>query len=333
MEHVPDAKRTPFETVPSTRAPHRRRWSFAAPARLAALLLLLLWIGPVTFVQTDAVRLLRLAGAPGRASADTQVIPAGQGMHLARGTLLKLRMRDGRLIEGRFVERTLLDSAAYARRFEAHVRASAFVPLTLGETLHVSLRDGREWTAPFSGYAEMALLLQGPEGPEPLRVPFEFAREIHGANGDPIDPGELAWAFRSGTLPSAEALVLEDRDTMRGIVERRGGSMRVAVEDIASASAVLSDGSQVAIIILVSVVASVVLAFLLIRESLRDSVKSCGSTQPVLGSRSLGASALTTRPFDRYRGCFVGEAVTAADPWPGPAGGGPTSTARASRAR
>src|SRR6185369_8345557 len=175
----------------------------APPARLAGIFLLLVWIGPVTFDQTDAWQFLRWFGAPAPASAESRTIPAGRAMLLETGTLLKLRLRDGSTIEGRFLGRTLLDSVFYAPRFESYAHSSAHVPLVLGETLRVWLRDGREMTAPFAGYAELTLLLRSPDGPEYLRVPFEFASEIRRANGDRVEPKALMKSFRDGSLPSA----------------------------------------------------------------------------------------------------------------------------------
>src|SRR5438132_2023194 len=184
MADVTETHRPSSQPVASTRPSHRCPWSVTRSTRFAAILLLLVWVGPVTLEQTDSWRLLRLVGAPERASAETQVIPAGMAMLLQPKTILRLRLRDGSVLEGRFLARTLLDSTLYASRFAARGRSSSFVPFALGETLHVSLRDGREWTAPFAGYAELTMLLRSPDGPEYLRVPFESAREISGANGD-----------------------------------------------------------------------------------------------------------------------------------------------------
>ena len=151
MAYVPEAHRPSSERFPSTRTSHRRLGNVTFSARLAGVLLLLVWVGPVTFVQTDSWQLLRLVGAPESASAEPRMISAGRAMLLEPGRPLKLRLRDGSVLEGRFLRRTLLDSAFYAPRFAAKARTSAYVPFAMGETLHVSLRDGREWTAPFAG--------------------------------------------------------------------------------------------------------------------------------------------------------------------------------------
>src|SRR5262245_56553804 len=162
-----------------------------APVRLAAILLLAVWIGPVSLAQTDAFQLLKWAGAPAPAAAEAQVIPAGQALVLSPGTLLKLALADGIVVLGRFVGRTRLDSTLYAPRFARYARTSDFVPFALGETLSVSLRDGREWRAPFLGYGEMTVLLQNPDGEGVLRVPFEFAKQFRGAHGAWVEPKAL----------------------------------------------------------------------------------------------------------------------------------------------
>jgi hypothetical protein len=236
------------------------------------MLLLLVWVGPVTFVQTDTWQLLKLVGAPERASAESQVIPAGKALLLQPGTLLRLRLRDRTVVEGRFLGRTLLDSALYAPRFAKYARSSRYVPFALGETLHVSLRDGRERTAPFAGYGELTLLLRSPEGPEYLRVPFEFASEIRRANGDRVEPKALARAFHRGSLPSAEAPVLGQRLPMGSVADQWAGALRVAVQDIETASAELPSGVNVVGIVLLSVLVAVVLTLVLISISIKSAL-------------------------------------------------------------
>src|SRR5436309_1989619 len=122
MAYVPEAHRSSSQPFYSACAPRRRLWKGTRPVRLAGMLLLLVWVGPVTFVQTDSWQLLKWAGAPERASAEPRVIPAGKAMLLEPGTLLKLRLRDGSALEGRFLGRTLLEPALYVPRFLAYVR-------------------------------------------------------------------------------------------------------------------------------------------------------------------------------------------------------------------
>jgi hypothetical protein len=291
------------------------------------MLLLLVWVGPVTFVQTGSWELLRWVGAPERASGEPRVIPAGMTLEIAVGTALRLHMRDGSIVEGRFLGRALLDSALYASRFAAQAQSSAHVPFALGETLHVSLRDGRQWSAPFAGYAELALLLRSPDEPDYRRVPFESAREIRRANGDPVEPAALAREFQAGSLPSAEALVLAARGPMRA-VPAGWPETRVAVEDIQWASVDLppvgsaaarsgGGGADVAGIVVLSVVLSVVLVFVIIDQGIKSAGNSCRAYPAGSNYRALAGVQLTTRPFDRDRGCFLDDPLAVADPWPG----------------
>ncbi|HEY2956284.1 MAG TPA: hypothetical protein VGK89_13685 [Candidatus Eisenbacteria bacterium] len=302
----------------ASRAGARRRLrSFTRPARLAGLFLLLVWVGPVTFAQTDSWQLLRPAAAAASLSDPGQEIPARRALLLEPGTLLKLRLRDGSVLHGRYLGRTLLDSTHYQPRFAA--RSSAYAPFTLGETLHVSLRDGREWTAPFAGYAELTLLLRSPEGSEYLRVPFEFASEIRRANGDRVDPRALIRAFRDRELPSAEALALGERLSMGSVEDQWAGALRVPVEDIRSASAKLPSGaSSPALGIAIGVMVTVVLIVLIVKSADNSCRSGCTSTNTDIPN-ILSDARLTTRPFDRSRGCFVGDALAVADPWPGSA--------------
>jgi hypothetical protein len=281
------------------------------------MVLLIVWTGPVTLAQTDTWGLLRSIGAPGTVSADDQVIPAGRALQIEPGTKLKILLHDGTSLEGRFVGRTLLDSRVYEVRFAAHARASSDVPLTLGETLHVALRDGREMTAAFAGYGELTLLLRDPGRRQAVRVPFESSQWILRANGDRIEPSALARSFRAGMLPSTEALTLQKRTSSWGGSGNWSGPVQVAVEDIASAVTDLSPFSSVSGQVLLSIFLSAVVAIVVLKIMVDDACAS-GS----LGDRSLlgdrGAS-LTTRPFDRSRGCFVGDPLAVADPFLGSA--------------
>jgi hypothetical protein len=186
------------------------------------------------------------------------------------------------------------------------------MPFALGEMLHVTLRDGREWTAPFAGHGELTLVLRSPEGPQFLRVPFEFAREIRRANGERIEPKALIRAFQDGALPSAEALALGEIVPLESMVDQWGSALRVAVEDIRSVSAQLPGGSNSAAgnaagIVILSVVATLVL----IGVALSSSSSGCSS--PNIDIPNFLGVQLTTRPFDLDRGCFVGDALAVAE--------------------
>lgn len=112
-------------------------------ARIAAVTLLMLWVGPVSFIQNDTGRLMRLLGAPGSASAATDIVPAGKALELEPGAQLKLLLRDGSTVRGPFLGRTLMDSALYAQRFAARAIKPPRVWIAMGETLRVTLNDGR----------------------------------------------------------------------------------------------------------------------------------------------------------------------------------------------
>ena len=317
MARAADANAAPPERTPFN--PPRRR-ALTRTARLAGMLLLVIWLGPVSFVQDDGWQLVRLAGAPRQAGAAAEVvsdvIPAGRALLIDPGTHVTLRLKDGTRLEGHYLGRALLDSATYAPRFEARSRTSSYAPFALGETLHVALRDGREWTAPFAGYAEQSLLLQGPDGR--LRVPFEFTKLLQHANGGEVATKALSRAFHDGLLPSAEALTLEEGPS--GVTIDR----EVAIEDIASATVtVRSSGTNVAGIIVVSVLAAAALTLIVIALTLRSSTPApSGCTRYPTGFFS---ARVTTRPFDRCRACFVGDPLAAADPWPGAAAPAPAA--------
>ena len=317
MARAPDANAAPPERTPS-HPPHRRR-TLTGTARLAGILLLLVWVGPVSYVQTDAWQLVALAGAPRAAGAAARVvsdvIPPGAALLLEPGTHLELRLRDGTELAGGYFGRALLDSATYAPRFAARSRTSPYAPFALGETLRVVLGDGREWTAPFAGYAEQSLLLRGPDGP--LRVPFEFAKRVQHASGEEVATQALAHAFQDGLLPSAEALTLEVGHS-RATVERV-----VAIEDITWASASARSSGNPAGVILACAIAGAALLLVVTAIEVHTSTRSCGSPVFRASPGSFIGAHLTTRPFDRCRACFVGEPLAVADPWPGSAAPAP----------
>jgi hypothetical protein len=321
MGDVQEAYRPPSEPIPSARASHRRLRSLKRPTRLAAILLLLVSVGPVTLVQTDSWQLLKVGAAEAGGLEDPPVIGPGKAMSLEPGTPLTLHMRDGSVLKGRYLGRTLLDSALYAKRFEEYARSSSYVPFALGETLRVSLRDDREWTAPFAGYAELTLLLRNLDGSQNLRIPFEFAREIHRANGDPVEPRALAKAFHARKLPSAEAIALEELLPVGSEEERWASALRVAVEDIKSVNAKTPGGVPVAGIVILSVVATVAV-IALIAHNTKPEPTGCDSGLP---PGTFARAHLTTRPFDRSRGCYVGDPLAVADPWPGSTESGPAT--------
>ena len=324
MTHDSEAHRSTSEPLLSPRSHSRRSWSATRPARTAAVLLLLVWVGPVSIAQTDSWWLLRWLGAPERASAESRVIPVGAAVHLAPGTLLRLHLRDGSVVGGRYLQRTLLDSALYAQRFAAAVGSLSYLPLVLGETLNVSLHDGREWTAPFAGYGQLTLLLRRLGGEGYLRAPFEFVKEIRRANGDSVGPSALTRAFHAGLLPSAEALALERDPHTGSLANHWARTVQVPVEDVEFATVELSSGgssgSAVAGGIVLGVVVGVVLFYVLLAASFRNADSGCKSSTANVPYPYPGYSDVrfTKRPFDRDRACYMGDPLAAAGPWPGP---------------
>ena len=315
-------------------AKSRRHGRLKQSTRLAAMLLLFIWVGPVTFVQTDSWTLMHLMGAPGRASADSGTIPAGQAVTLDPGTVITLKMRDGSKLEGRFLGRTLLDSSFYVPRYEHYARSANYVPLTRGEMLDVILRDGRNVSGAFAGYAELTMLLVVPEGLEGaegssfLRVPFEFAGMIRRANGATVDPSDLARAFKKHQLPSAEALVIGERAAPGSTADQWASALRVPVDDIKSVNmdissvesssggaGIASQAVNVAGAVILGVLVGVVL-IAIIASSQQPSVSCSEAPHITLLSARLPAGVhLTGQAFDRSRGCYAGDALAVATPW------------------
>ena len=285
-------------------------------ARLAAVLMLFFWIGPVTMAQTDLWQLLRWAGAPAPAAATESIVGAGDAVELQPGVKMRLSLKDGGVVRGRFLGRTLLDSALYAPRFLARAQTSEWVPFALGETLRVALRDGRQIVSAFTGYGELSLLLAGLAGGADLRIPFEFAKEILRADGRKVAPKELMQAFRRGKLPSREALALGPSTPLVSEADEWSGALRVAVEDIATASAQTPSGGSVAGVVVLSVLLGIVLFCVLVAASMHSASSSCSSINipNFWGGMSV---RLTDRPFDRTRGCYQDDPPLAAEEWPG----------------
>jgi hypothetical protein len=322
MIHVLEMGRVPTEQPLHT--PRRRPSRIATSARLAAVLLLFTWLGPVTMTQTDAWQLFKWAGAPASATASASIVAAGDAVVLESGVQMRLSLRDGSVVHGRFLGRTLLDPALYAPRFESRALSAGWVPFALGETLRVSLRDGRKLAAPFSGYGELSMLFASLTGGSDVRIPFEFAKEIRRADGERIAPKDLIQAFKKGTLPSREALALGASEPLLSEVDEWAGALRVAVEDIASATAQTPSGSNVAGTVVLAVLLTLVLFIVLIAASFHSSSTSCS---PMAFPDGFGGLSVrfTDRPFDRSRGCYEGEPPLAAAAWPGDTEVSPTA--------
>jgi hypothetical protein len=294
-------------------------------ARLAAVLLLAVWVGPVGWAQTDAWTLLRWAGAPGRAAATApldgdaspETIPAGRALILQPGTPLRLHMRDHTVVEGRYLGRTLLDSTSYAARYEKYATSATWVPLALGETLRVITREGHMRTAAFAGYGELSLLLVSPDSGHVLRVPFEFSREIFRADGTRLLPRDLAQEFREHQLPSAEALVIGDRVPGGGSdADQWAAALRVPVDDVKTVTVNVSGQPHTSGWVALGIVAGMVLIVAIIVHNQQHTPPPQPSCDPGPYYGGFAGAHLTTRPFDRMRGCFAGDPIAVADPWP-----------------
>lgn len=265
----------------------------------SAILLLLLWVGPVSFVQGEGGALLALLGAPPSAHSANDLFGEDEAVVLQPGTPIEFRLRNGRTVRGLYLGRSVLDSTEYAPRFAAAPPG----PLALGETLHVTLHDGREWIAPFEGYGELSLLMRAADG-QRVRVPFEFARTIAHADGQRVEPKQLTRAFRSGALPSAEVLLLEGADPVGTEEERRASALHIPAQDIRSTIVRTEGGDVATAAILLGVVGGLVLLAVLVSRSSEPScVLSALDNVPLLGFRPID------RPFDHSRGLFVGDSL------------------------
>lgn len=293
------------------------RWIHEGRARLVGVFLLMIWVGPVTLVQTDVLRSFDVGGAR-NASAESQIIPAGKAMYLEPGMKLQLHLRDGRVVEGRLRGRSLLDATTYAPRFAA--RSSDDAPLAWGETLRVVPRHGRERTAVFAGYAELTLLLQESKRTEPIRLPFESLAGVVRTNGERIEASRLVRAFQAHELPSAEALDLEDvvrPDVIASLphtARPRAQSIQVPGDDVDFVVVHLSHGVDVVGIVVLCVLVSVVVFYVMLARLGNSISKGCRSFPGTIDTRRMYGVRLTSRPFDRSRAWFAGEAAPMPNP-------------------
>jgi len=58
--------------------------------------------------------------------------------------------------------------------------------------------------------------------------------------------------------------------------------------------------------------------FVLLNRMVDDASNGCRSIPLESDPQALSGVHRTTRPFDRPRGCYVGDPLAVADPWPGP---------------
>ena len=108
-------------------------------------------------------------------------------------------------------------------------------------------------------------------------------------------------------------------------------ALRVPVEDIATVSATVTTpdghGGEVVGVILLSVAIAVVLTPWIIGRSLDSATHDCGANSGGIYTNMLTSAGvpLTTRPFDRARGCFAGDPVPTTDVWTASGIGGTSS--------
>jgi hypothetical protein len=285
------------------------------PCRVAAIVLLLVWLGPVTIAQTDLVQLATYFGAPAAASAEARVVDTGQAVEIEPGAHVRMKLRDGTIIDGRFLGRTLLDPARYTERFQMHALTASPGPIALGETLSVAMRDGSSRTAAFAGYGESSLLLRDSSAATPYVVPFEFASSVHNASGESVDLKALARSYRAGSLPSAEALVIGPKRAFGSPQEQWANALRVPVQEVSSTWFDGPRASTVAITIALVAVAGIGLILIGIATA-KPEIQGCDHPVSLLGLSLPPHTHRTTRPLDLERGRYVDDPMIAAGPWP-----------------
>jgi hypothetical protein len=277
------------------------------PTRLAAILLLWVWVGPVTFAQTDSWRLLEVVGTPERASAESQVIPAGMAMAIEPNTVLMLHLRNGMVREG---------ASSEEHSWTPRCTQPVSPPMPAGlPSAHRSGRNGerfaRRWSPVLGGvprlrraHAALAELGRNAGRADPIRVHNrDSPSQWRSHRAERLAPG-----LPHGTAAFGRSLELQEPGPSRGIGKRWGnrlpsGRRRHRVRHIGTA----------------------------FRRPCRwdhraGSPRGCGGRRrPVRGLGPLAFNSkpkcsgratspptllgvhLTTRPFDRSRGCYVGD--------------------------
>lgn len=283
--------------------PHPLRWRQWAATALLALLL-----GPMAMSVSGCFTMAAMLAASAGGSTP-HLVPAGDAVHLDPDRELKLFLRDGTTVQGRFRGRTLLDPETYAARFAARSTAGGWSPFALGETVAVDLVDGRRLGAVFAGYAMRSLVLRAPSGPARERVPLQSATAIRHASGGLVSIDSLLAADVRGELPSAEALAIREFDTARGISGFVSSKREVPLEDVERAT-VYGERKDATGLILFGVALDVVL-FLMLKKAADDAGPGCALI--LLSGAMSNDVRLTDRPFDRRLGRFVGEDVAWGD--------------------
>jgi hypothetical protein len=289
------------------------RWEF--PSRAAAILLLLVWLGPVSIAQTDLAQIASYLGAPAPASAEARVVDTGQAVEIEPGARLRIELRDGTHIDGRFLGRALLDSARYVERFQTHALTASPGPIALGETLSVAMRDGTTRTAAFAGYGELSLLLRDPSAEAPYVVPFEFATSVHTSSGEALDLKALAKSYRAGELTSAEALVIGPKRAIGSPQEQWASALRVPAQDVRMTWFDGPKVGDVAVVLALVTIAGVGLVLIAL-ANMKPDYSGCSNVNIPFIVAMPPHTHLTKRPLDLERGRYADDPMIAAGTWP-----------------
>ncbi|MGD2152487.1 MAG: hypothetical protein PVG79_04415 [Gemmatimonadales bacterium] len=138
------------------------------------------------------------------------------------GAELKLRLRDGEVVTGKYLGVEPLPGEEYAERYaRARERQMPrFLLPALGDTVSLRMTSGAELAAEFLGFDhERSVLLNAPT---PIRLLTTNLREITGPGGATISGAALDSLIVNGDLPVLSALALEVKvEERRRRVKRR----------------------------------------------------------------------------------------------------------------
>jgi hypothetical protein len=270
--------------------------------------MLVFMLAPFAMSVTGCFTLAAMMAASAGDSSP-QLVPAGDAAFLDLDREIKLHLRNGTTVHGRFRGRTLLDPEIYKARFTARFAAGGWSPLALGESLTMDLLDGRRVSGAFAGYGMRSIVLRSLEDSVGERVPLRSATSIRHALGGLVSIDSLLAAEVRGELPSAEALAIRAFDTTRGISGFVSTRQDVPLEEVQMAT-VYGQKKEMTGLILFGVAIDVVL-FLMLKKAADDAEPGCALILP-LAAMSTDVR-LTDRPFDRRLGRFVGEDVAWGD--------------------
>ncbi len=125
------------------------------------------------------------------------------------GAEVKLKLRDGEVVTGKYLGVEPLPAEEYAERY-ARARASQtprFQLPALGDTVGLRMTSGAELKAEFLGLDHQRSVVVNAE--TPLRVLTTDLREIAGSGGDTVSGEALDSLIINGDLPVVSGLALE----------------------------------------------------------------------------------------------------------------------------